>query len=108
MPHSTVEVVMSLARPAYFLEACNDSATSPQPGFERRTASVPQIARGLGWRASDRRATQAGTSTRPGWLWPNLLSLDAPLIAVLWLHLFAAAGHIRIAPLVTVSLVLVV
>ncbi len=38
------------------------------------------------------------------WLWPNLLSLDAPAIAVLWLHLFAVSGHVLIAP--TISLVL--
>src|SRR5690348_15164620 len=36
----------------------------------------------------------------PFWLWPNLLSLDAPLIAVLWLHLFALSGHIRLSPIV--------
>jgi hypothetical protein len=41
---------------------------------------------------------------QPVWLWPNLLSLDAPLIAVLWLHLFAAAEHIEFA--LPVSLVL--
>lgn len=29
----------------------------------------------------------------PLWLWPNLLSLDAPLVAVLWMQLFA-----RLAP----------
>ena len=44
----------------------------------------------------------------PVWLWPNLLSLDAPLIAVLWLHLFALSGHIRISPVVSLVLGLVV
>ncbi len=44
----------------------------------------------------------------PFWLWPNLLSLDAPLIAVLWLHLIAVSGQIRISPIVTLALALVV
>jgi hypothetical protein len=47
-------------------------------------------------------------SPRPVWLWPNLLSLDAPLIAVLWLHLFAVSGRIALAPGVTLVLALVV
>ena len=29
----------------------------------------------------------------PGWLWPNLLSLDAPLVAVAWYAFFARAHH---------------
>lgn len=45
---------------------------------------------------------------QPLWLWPNLLSLDAPLIAVLWLHLFALSGRIRVSPLVSLVLGLVV
>ena len=47
---------------------------------------------------------QEATPSRPLWLWPNLLSLDAPLIAVLWLHLFALSGRVHLPP--TVSLVL--
>lgn len=47
-------------------------------------------------------------SARPLWLWPNLLSLDAPLIAVLWLHLFALCAHVRLEPAATVALALVV
>lgn len=42
------------------------------------------------------------------WLWPNLLSLDAPLIAVFWMHLFAVCGEIHISPVVTLTLALVV
>lgn len=30
------------------------------------------------------------------WLWPNLLSLDAPLVAVLWQYLFARCLHASI------------
>jgi hypothetical protein len=45
---------------------------------------------------------------RPVWLWPNLLSLDAPLIAVLWLHLFAASEHIGLSSSVTFILGLTV
>jgi hypothetical protein len=31
--------------------------------------------------------------TTPIWLWPNLLSLDAPLIALLWQYLFSRCFH---------------
>ena len=33
--------------------------------------------------------------TRP-WIWPGLLSLDAPVVAVLWLLLFSASLNIRV------------
>lgn len=42
------------------------------------------------------------------WLWPNLLSLDAPLVALLWQILFARCFHARIDPLPSVLLVLAV
>ena len=42
------------------------------------------------------------------WLWPNLLSLDAPVVALLWQILFARCFHVRIAPLPSVLLVLAV
>ena len=53
-------------------------------------------------------SSQTKSSGRPLWLWPNLLSLDAPLIAVLWLNLFASSGRIRLAPAVPLVLALVV
>ena len=31
---------------------------------------------------------------RPTWLWPNLLSLDAPLVAVAWMWMFAKAWRV--------------
>lgn len=42
------------------------------------------------------------------WLWPNLLSLDAPLLAVLWLNLFAVSAQIAVTPTATLTLALVV
>jgi len=39
------------------------------------------------------------------WLWPNVLSLDAPLIALLWQVLFVRCFHSRPAPLSPVLLV---
>jgi len=30
----------------------------------------------------------------PFWLWPNLLSLDAPLVEVVWLSMFARVWRI--------------
>ena len=42
------------------------------------------------------------------WLWPNLLSLDAPLLAVLWLNLFAVSAQFAVTPTATLTLALVV
>jgi hypothetical protein len=42
------------------------------------------------------------------WLWPNLLSLDAPLVALLWQILFARCFHVRVDPLPSILLVLAV
>jgi len=42
------------------------------------------------------------------WLWPNLLSLDAPLVAVLWQVLFARCFHANPGSLPAVLLVLAV
>lgn len=42
------------------------------------------------------------------WLWPNLLSLDAPLVALLWQILFARCFHARVDPLPSLLLVLAV
>ena len=36
----------------------------------------------------------------PWWLWPNVLSLDAPLVAVFWLAAFAAVFQSPVAPVV--------
>jgi hypothetical protein len=33
-------------------------------------------------------------SRKPWWLYPNLLSLDAPLVAIAWLHAFAGAWRL--------------
>jgi hypothetical protein len=42
------------------------------------------------------------------WLWPNLLSLDAPIVALLWQILFARCLHVRVELLPSVLLVLAV
>jgi hypothetical protein len=44
----------------------------------------------------------------PLWLWPNLLSLDAPLVAVAWELLFARCSGVRVRPATTLSLALAV
>jgi len=45
---------------------------------------------------------------RRPWLWPNLLSLDAPLVAVLWQALFGRCFHASVNALCVVLLVLAV
>jgi hypothetical protein len=47
-------------------------------------------------------------STARPWLWPNLLSIDAPIVAVLWQILFARCFHANVSPLAAVLLVLAV
>lgn len=42
------------------------------------------------------------------WLWPNLLSLDAPIVALLWQILFARCFHVDVTATATALLVLVV
>jgi hypothetical protein len=44
----------------------------------------------------------------PWWLWPNLLSLDAPIIAVLWQALFGKMAGARPTPVESIILFLVV
>jgi hypothetical protein len=44
-------------------------------------------------------------STARPWLWPNLLSIDAPIVAVLWQILFARCFHAAVSPLAAVLLV---
>ncbi|HLX44791.1 MAG TPA: hypothetical protein VKR43_15200 [Bryobacteraceae bacterium] len=47
------------------------------------------------------------TAPRP-WLWPNLLSLDAPIVAVLWQLLFARCFHAGLSAAAAILLVLAV
>ena len=47
------------------------------------------------------------STTRP-WLWPNLLSIDAPIVAFLWQILFARCFHASIHAAATLLLVLAV
>lgn len=42
------------------------------------------------------------------WLWPNLLSLDAPIVALLWQLLFARCFHAEVTPTAAALLVLAV
>ena len=45
---------------------------------------------------------------RPWWLWPNLLALDAPVVAVVWQQFLAAAAGVRVPVVAAVVLGLVV
>jgi hypothetical protein len=44
----------------------------------------------------------------PWWLWPNLLSLDAPIVAVLWQALFGRLLHVPYDAVVSAALLLTV
>ncbi len=47
-------------------------------------------------------------SRRPWWIWPNLLSLDAPVVAVLWQRFLAAQFGVVLPAATSVVLALVV
>ncbi len=49
-----------------------------------------------------------GYAPPQAWLWLNLLSLDAPLVAVVWQWLFARCFDVSLSPLVTIALALAV
>lgn len=52
--------------------------------------------------------SHAGAKSLRIWLWPNLLSLDAPLVAVVWQILFARCFDIKITPASSIALALAV
>ncbi len=56
----------------------------------------------------DHRECIVPISTTPWWLWPNLLSLDAPLVALLWHLAFARAFGLSVEPTALALLVLAV
>ncbi len=49
---------------------------------------------------------QATARVSPPWLWPNLLGLDAPAVAVSWQWLFAASFGIELPPVIHLVLAL--
>jgi hypothetical protein len=58
---------------------------------------------------SDGPGVVPSTNRKPLWLYPNLLSLDAPLVAVAWLYIFAKTWRVDYLPTTTyVTLGLVV
>ena len=56
----------------------------------------------------DIRAVRARSHTTPWWLWWNILSLDAPTVAVIWAVLLARPSHIRLRTADEIVLSLVV
>lgn len=56
---------------------------------------ISSLPLGRGSQKFRRRMTDRKT---PLWLWPNLLSLDAPLVAVVWLYMFAKAWQVNYLP----------
>jgi hypothetical protein len=61
----------------------------------------------LAHRTNDNSVLDAPPTPRP-WLWPNLLSLDAPIVAVLWQLLFARCFHAGLSATAAILLVLAV
>ena len=46
--------------------------------------------------------------SRPWWLWPNLLGLDAPVVAVVWQRFLAVSAGVPVPPAASATLFLVV
>ncbi len=53
-------------------------------------------------------AARSEGPTTPAWLWPNLLSLDAPAFAVTWQWMLARTLHAKLPPAVPLALALCV
>jgi hypothetical protein len=49
-----------------------------------------------GFLKDDVRAARARSHTTPWWLWWNILSIDAPTVAVVWALLLARSSHMRL------------
>jgi hypothetical protein len=63
------------------------------------SSSSTSVAAGLGTHAPENPtyARSVRRETTPWWLWCNLLSLDAPLVAVVWAGLFARSAGARLS-----------
>lgn len=63
------------------------------------SSSSTSVAAGLGTHAPESLAYPPAVTreTTPWWLWWNLLSLDAPLVAVVWAALFARSAGARLS-----------
>lgn len=58
---------------------------------------------------SNERAISSNDSRIPWWMWPNVLSLDAPIVALTWLYIFAREWNVNyVEPLLPWVLGLVV
>jgi hypothetical protein len=53
-------------------------------------------------------ASTASAPRIPWWLWPNVLSLDAPIVAVLWQAALAKVHHIAVMPALHITLFIAV
>jgi hypothetical protein len=59
-------------------------------------------------RHTSSRSQQIESCTTPWWLWWNILSLDAPTVAVVWSFVFANASGVRLRPADPIILALTV
>ena len=98
---------MSTASPVSSCQPGTPRDANRQPDFDMPRGA--KTARILPWKTSGGiYASSAASTEHQWWLWPNLLSLDAPLISVLWMQLFAVSARVHISPFVTLALALVV
>ncbi len=97
---------MSSASPVSSCQPGTPRAAHRQPDFE--TPGGAKTTRILPWKSINLPPIPSTTANHPWWLWPNLLSLDAPLIAVLWLQLLALSARVHVSPFATLALALVV
>jgi hypothetical protein len=58
--------------------------------------------------SADAAAISISTPRIPWWLWPHVLSLDAPLVAVLWQAALAKMYHVSVMPGLHISLFIAV
>ncbi len=75
----------------------------PRPNT-RTTAPIPTV--NIARRHAHFRSRQTSSDATPWWLWWNILSFDAPTVAVVWSLLFARTRGVRLGPVEEIILAL--
>jgi hypothetical protein len=88
----------------------NDTVVLNETGPPRRPRPAKREAAEFGQRCKEPTITaaRARSHTTPWWLWWNILSFDAPTVAVVWALLLARPSHIRLRAADEIVLSLVV
>jgi hypothetical protein len=85
-----------------------DSVSDIRGGVPRVDSLGSDLGDRAPWGVSKSHAQRAEHHPTPWWLWWNILSLDAPTVAVVWARLLARPSHVRLVAADEIILSLVV